>query len=342
MDAEYVMRRLVGSYIPGDATTLPFLEQRGIIHEITGYTVSIPEVASRYLESPHLGVLVDDAGVAAVMRQELARENYVLPGDDDLRDYLEHRDNAVLARVEANWPVLQDRYPDSLLNLLLRAGTNTALLHFEAVAGRELEPEEAELAFMAALQTGDFEALNHIDHFEVILDYDSPESRQQILSLSSRQVANAVAYERQGHNDFTVFILPTYYLEREVAAALYFLGQWDSRGRSILVAQLLGWSDVTFDVNHPLIQAYVQQFPEDEAAQELAIGGEPGLRQVLEPNFNNDYARSRGPRYQAEKRYILLRRYQGPLISPLEVEDARRAVNAYRRAAGEQELLDGE
>jgi len=341
MDEDYILRQIVGSFNPEDALDLPFCEQRGIIREITGYTVSDPDVARLYLEIQDIDVLVDDPAVAAVMRKELAEEGYVLTDVENLRAYVESRSAVVLAREDVNWPVLQERYPEQFEDLLLQAGTTTARQRFEELKGRELDVEqEAKISFLASLEVGDFENLRYIESFDagIILEYDTPEARREIVALTDRQVRNAIRYEDEGGDDFTVFFPPAYYLEGAVVEFLYYMSLLDERSRMYAMYHLIGWHGIEFDINNPVVQAYIEIFPDDEAARELVSGGAVALKQMLEPNPFSEYSRSRGEHYVAEQRYKMLANYHGTMISPMEVEQARQEVNAFRRAAGQEEI----
>ena len=348
MSEDYILRQIIGAFNPEDALLLPFDEQRGIIREITGYTVSDPAYAVLYLEYQELDVLVDDPMVAASMRQDLRTDGYTLPSVEDLRDYLATNDPAVLMRNKDNWEVVEERYPERFPAIYLEAGTRQALKYFEELQGREVEPEEARIAFWAALQAGDFPALQYIEELDygIMLDHNNQEDRQRLVQLTDKQLRNAVAFEDQGADDFTTFLLPAYYLERAVVPAMYFLSLLDERSRNIIWSNLPGWANddpasvratIGLDLSNPVVQAYLEVFPEDEAAQEILIGGEIALRQINYPDFG-EYSRSRGPWYFAEQRYRVLSRHQGWGITPREVEEVRQEVNSYRREAGKEEI----
>jgi hypothetical protein len=302
MDEDYILRQIVGAYNPEDALNLPFIEQWAIIRELTGFTVSEPEIARLYLELQERDVLVDDPRVALAMREQLLAEGYRLPLLEDLRDYITTKDLAVLAREPSNWELLQEQYSEQFPNLLLRAGTSAARTRFEQLVDREMTPEEEQVAWLAALQVGDFANLDYFEGLDAGLnfDYSTPEDRQKILHLIDKQVRNAVAYELQGSDDFTVFFIPTYYLAEAVVEFIYYMSLWDEESRSHMLSNLPGWADIgDFDVNNQVIQAYLEIFPDDEAAREITLGGGVALRQINYPSSMSEHSRARGPHYQA-------------------------------------------
>jgi hypothetical protein len=201
MDEDYILRQVIGSYIPADTLHLPFVEQRGIIQQLTGYIVSSPVVARLYLELQELQILVDDPLVAARMRGELAEQGYLLPEAEDLRDYVESGDLAVLARVPTNWELLEQLYDVEFPNLLLRAGTSAARARFEELREQVMTPVELDIAWFAALQAGDFENLRYLDELDIGLWLDGPVDHQRALNMTEKQMRNAIAYERMSREE---------------------------------------------------------------------------------------------------------------------------------------------
>jgi hypothetical protein len=308
MDMNYILRTIVGSYNPSDAINLPFNEQRQIIKEITGFTVTDPEVALRYLESGDLGDLVDDRAVSNVLRNQLHDQGYILLSDDDLRAYLLTQNIAILAREEVNWSVLEEEYGrERFLELLLQAGSQQALEHFEHVVGRELDYAEAETVYRAALNLHDFDTLRYIEELDMGVpntNTSTPEGIATILNLTDDEVRLLVEYETEDGNDITVFFPETYYREGAVDKFLFYMNLLDERDRIFAMGNLVGFINgplEEFDVNNPIVQAYLEHFPEDHAAKELIIGGVQSLKQTVYPEPYSQYTLGRGELYQAEQ-----------------------------------------
>lgn len=340
MDEEYILRRLVGSYNPQDAIGLPFLEQRGIIEEITGYRVMDERVALLYLEFNDIELLVQDPAVAEVMREELAEDGWVLSNDEDLQAYIgrENSRNSILIREQANWPLLREQNaPAEFQELLLYSGSVAAREEYlDLIADREgsdeLDIDEAKKMYDASLEVGDYDNLRWLDELDYGLGYTNDDV-DDVLRLTERQVRNAIEYERLDHNDFTVFFSPAYYEAEAVPEFIYYMSQLNERQRMFAVAQLPGWGNINFSVENPIIQAYLEYFPDDYTAQEIEIGGTVALKQILEPNPRSEYSRSRGQRYQAEQRYSMLRDRLG-YITQDEIDEARMEANEFRGREG--------
>ena len=275
MDEDRILRTLVGSFNPEDATGLPLSEQRQIIREITGYRVTDPIVALAFLQDIRLRVLVDDAGVAAEMRVKLGEEGYTLASDDDLRDYVDAKNAAVLARDEDNWTELDERFGREVFReLLLHAGNARARQYYEYVIGRELTQEEREEMFLAALRARDYEGLQQMVEYEqgnFLSEIEIPEARARILALSDNDIRNLTTYEQLYHSDITAFIPMVYYMMKAVAPFLTLMRDRSERDRSAIMNNLPRFlPDRAFDLDNIVVQAYLANFPEDEAARELA------------------------------------------------------------------------
>lgn len=73
---------------------------------------------------------------------------------------------------------------DTDVDSLSLSGTNEDRKMFEALKGREVDPDEAEINFMAALNTKDFENMLYLDEMDVDASYflcgsDTDEGRQK-------------------------------------------------------------------------------------------------------------------------------------------------------------------
>jgi len=294
MDEERIVRTLVGSFNPEDATELPFAEQQQIIREITGYRVSDPAVALAYLEQPQLGTLVDDPVVRQLLVKELTDEGYILENDRDLKDYLNTHQLAILARNKQNWLALEERYPENFQQLLLEAGTVSAREHYMELVQRELEPEEVNTIFQAALHIGEWENLAFLssgDYEPPFTDDSTPEGRAEILEMTLEEVAAMVEYETEhGGDDATTFFPSAYYKERAVEPFLAYMKLWPNEIDHIFImGNLPGFiaanTKYEVDLQNPIIQAYLQTYPDFVTSKALLAGGGPALHGLL---YNKD------------------------------------------------------
>jgi hypothetical protein len=273
---------IVSAYAPYRALELPFEQQRRVIREMTGYLPSSPDVVAQYLESPSLSLLTQDPAVFPLLQDRVQSEIGVLiQYPKVLAEYLDRDEGDSGFWIVARDPSTWDSLPvddAQFLELLLQSGTRAGREEYESLTGLPLQtPEEYRLYFFGLLRNRSW---NLLDDFlgpnpPGIGDYYTQDGRRLIREWSPADVALYIEYTSQGDNDHGAIrtlldLVPTYYLEEDVDRFLYLMGLLkDDTERTWILHQFLRSIEGALDIENPVIQAYLQAYPESEASELL-------------------------------------------------------------------------
>ena len=292
------IQNLVSSYVPEAALYFPYERQRHVVREITGYLPSNPQVTREYLENPSIGVLTQDVEILPRLQERVEQDTGVFVEDPAvLREYLDREDRDtmawhILARDPTTWTRLREILgEEDFLAMLLHVGTHAALVENLTNTAREiheLNPEEIRTYFLAALRLHDWAELLHFieeAEYSPVGDYDNPGDRQALFRFTPEEVRLMVELEDHGADDLTTFFPPIYYLERAVPEFLYYMSLLSPEYRTIVMSNLAGWGGVEFDAQNPVIQAYMQTYPDTRETRAILEGGRDALHGI---NYGGD------------------------------------------------------